>query len=195
MFGMSDAHHFRKMVAGFCMAVSPLCLLIGFAVDPDASYAFLFAGAVLMAPAALGLMHILREREAALGHMGGGMALAGVVGMAGLIGMDVNATTDLVNRVDHITGVSSAMFIVTLLLGAGYLALGMGMFRAHATASWAAACLMVAGVAFDVALIISSGGLAIASAAALVVGQGMVGLQVWRETDEAWDHTPVMGAR
>lgn len=195
MFGMSDTHHFRKMVAGFCMAFAPLCMLIGFVVEPDAAYAFLFAGAVLTVPAALGLMHMLREREVALGHIGGGMTLAGAMGMAALVGMDVAAGTDMVARVDHLDGVATAMFVVTLMLGAGYLALGMGVFRAHATESWHAACLMVAGVAFVVALLTASSGIAIASAAVLLAGQGAVGYMVWRESDEAWDNTPVLGAR
>jgi hypothetical protein len=194
MFGMSDAHHFRKMVAGFCMAIAPLCMLVGFVVDPDASYAFLFAGAVLMVPAALGLMHMLREREVALGHMGGGFAVAGLIGLAALIGMDVAGTTSLVDRVDHLDGVATAMFIVTMLAGLGYAALGMGLFRAHATAAWQAACLIVAGLALDVALLISSDGLATAAAAVLLVGQGAVGMLVWRESDEAWEHPPVLGA-
>src|SRR6476646_1468474 len=104
MFGISDAHHFRKMVAGFCMVFAPLCMLVGFVADPDAEYAFLFAGAVLMVPAALGLMHMLREREVALGHVGGGLALIGLMGMTALIGMDVGRATDLVDRSDHVTG-------------------------------------------------------------------------------------------
>src|SRR5215216_5039078 len=142
MFGISDAHHFRKMVAGFCMAVAPLCMLVGFVVDPDASYAFLFIGAVLMVPAALGLMHMLREREVALGHMGGGLSLLGLMGMAALIGMDVGGT-DLVDRVDHLSGVATWMFVATMGFGLGSAMLGMGVFRVHAMASWAAACLMI----------------------------------------------------
>jgi hypothetical protein len=195
MFGISDAHHFRKMVAGFCMTFSSLFLLVGFLTDPDASYTFLFAGVVLSVPAALGLMHMLRDREVAYGHAGGGMALVGLMGMAALIGMDVTGSTELVDRMDHIDGVATAMFIASLLFGVGYLALGMGVYRAHATASWAAACLMVGGIAFVVALLTGTGGIAIASAAALAVGQGATGLMVWRESDEAWEHTPALGSR
>src|SRR4029078_4998357 len=105
MFVLSDAHHFRKMVAGFCMVFAPLCMLVGFIADPDASYAFLFIGAVLMVPAALGLMHMLREREGACGHMGGGLSLVGLMGMAGLVGMDVGGTTGLGERRGHLTAV------------------------------------------------------------------------------------------
>src|SRR5947209_16312716 len=132
MFGISDAHHFRKMVAGFCMVFAPLCMLVGFVADPDAEYAFLFAGAVLMVPAALGLMHMLREREIALGHLGGGLALIGLMGTSALIAMDVGGSTDLVDRVNHIAGVATWMFVAAMGLGVGTAVLGMGIFRAHA---------------------------------------------------------------
>lgn len=193
MSGISDAHHFRKMVAGFCMVFAPLCMLVGFIGDPDASYAFLFIGAVLMVPAALGLMHMLREREVAFGHMGGGLSLVGLMGMAGLVGMDVGGTTDLVDRVDHLTGVGNWMFVATMGFGLGMAMLGMGVFRAHAVPSWAAACLLVGGIAFDVALIAGSAGIAIAASAAVLAGVGATGLTVWRESDDAWEHTPALG--
>lgn len=195
MFGLSDAHHFRKMVAGFCMVFAPLCMLVGFLVDPDAEYAFLFAGAVLMLPAALGLMHMLREREVAFGHVGGGLSLIGLMGVASLVGMDTGASTDLVDRVNHLSGVATWMFVAAMGLGPGIAILGMGVFRAHAAASWAAACLMIGGIALDVALVASSGGIAIAAAAVMFAGLGATGYAVWRESDDAWEHTPALGAR
>jgi hypothetical protein len=195
MFGLSDAHHFRKMVAGFCMVFAPLFVLVGLLMDPDSSYVFLFVGALMSVPAALGLMHMLREREVAFGHAGGGMAVTGLMGMAALIGTDVAGSTDLINRVDHLSGVVTMLFIVSLLYGAGVLTLGMGLYRAHATTSWATACLMIGGIAFDVALIASSPGVAIVGVAAIVIAQGTMGLEVWRESDEAWEHTPALGAR
>src|SRR4051795_810715 len=179
MFGISDAHHFRKMVAGFCMLFAPICMLIGFSVDPDAAYAFLFVGAILMVPAALGLMHMLREREVAFGHLGGGLSLIGLMGMTGLVGMDVGGTTHLIDRVDHLSGVGNWMFVATMGFGLGMAMLGMGVFRAHAVMSWAAACLMVGGVAFDVALLAGSGGIAIAGAAIMLAGLGTTGYVVW----------------
>jgi hypothetical protein len=193
MFGISDAHHFRKMVAGFCMVFAPLCMLVGFVVDPDASYAFLFVGAILMVPAALGLMHMLREREVAMGHMGGGLSLVGLMGTAGLIGMDVGGTTDLVDRVDHLAGVANWMFVAAMGFGLGMTMLGVGVFRAHAVMSWSAPCLMIGGIAFDVALLTSSAGIAIAASAAMLAGLGATGFTVWRESDEAWEHTPALG--
>jgi len=195
MFGISDAHHFRKMVAGFCMLFAPICMLIGFSVDPDAAYAFLFVGAILMVPAALGLMHMLREREVAFGHLGGGLSLVGLMGMTALVGMDVSGATKLVDRVNHLVGVGHWMFVAAMGFGLGMMLLGMGTFRAHAIASWAAACLMVGGVAFDAGLLAHSGGVAIASAAVMLIGLASTGYVVWRESDDAWEHTPALGAR
>lgn len=200
MFGLSDAHHFRKMVAGFCMVFAPLFVLVGLVLDPDASYVFMFIGTLLSVPPVLGLMHMLREREVALGHVGGGLALVGLMSTAALVGMDVAAwqaagsavtdTATIVHRVDHMDGIATAMFIGSLLFGAGCLALGMGLYRAHAAPSWSAACLMVGGIAFAVALIASSLGVAIVGVAAVVIGQGTIGMTVWRESDEAWERTP-----
>ena len=194
MFGISDAHHFRKMVAGFCMLFAPLCVLVGFIVDPDASYAFLFVGAILMVPAVLGLMHMLREREVAYGHVGGGMSLIGVMGIAALVGMDVTGSTDLVDRADHLSGVATWMFVATMAFGLGSAVLAMGVFRAHAVHSWAAACLMIGGPAFDVALLANSAGIAIAASAVMLAGLGVTGYTVWRESDDAWERAPALGS-
>jgi len=195
MFGISDAHHFRKMVAGFCMVFAPLCMLVGFVVDPDASYALLFVGAILMVPAALGFVHMLREREVAFGHLGGGLSLIGLMGLVGLVGMDVGGTTDLVDRVNHLAGVANWMFVATMGFGLGMAMLGVGVFRARAMPSWAAACLMIGGIAFDVALLASSAGIATAASAVMFAGIGTTGLMVWRESDDAWESTPALGAR
>ena len=35
MTGLSNAHHFRKMVAGFCMVCAPLLLLVGLVIHPE----------------------------------------------------------------------------------------------------------------------------------------------------------------
>ena len=35
MTGLSNAHHFRKMVAGFCMVCAPLLLLTGLVIHPE----------------------------------------------------------------------------------------------------------------------------------------------------------------
>ena len=101
MNGLSNSHHFRKTVAGICMVGAPLLLLLSLIVesrigtsedsfvigrvgDPDTGsleQMLLVAGLVLMVPAVLGLMHMLRERESAIGHAGGAVALLGLLVM------------------------------------------------------------------------------------------------------------------
>src|SRR4051812_19832372 len=106
---LSDAHHFRKMVAGACMVVAPLVLLVAMVIHPassmneatqvatiqdnlDAWYvAHLLAliSIAVMVPALLGLMHMLREREVAFGHVGGGLGMLGLLAFAGIVGMEL----------------------------------------------------------------------------------------------------------
>jgi hypothetical protein len=220
MFGISDAHHFRKMVAGFCMIFAPLFVLVGFIIRPAIStnesaqlttvaghmdgwylsHLLMFVGVVLAVPAALGLMHMLREREVSYGHIGGGLALFGLMATGALVGMDMvvwqmgagthGEMASLLHRVAHTTGIVVPFIGGSLLLGVGYLALGMGLYRARATVSWAAACLMIGGIAIDVALLASSMPLAIAAAAVFLIGQGAIGRMVWSESDDAWERTP-----
>src|SRR4051812_35156442 len=101
---VSDSHHFRKTVAGWCMVAAPLLALISFVISPRletkaakqlvaadghpdrylASGMIGLVAIILLVGAVLGLMHMLREREVALGHVGGVLAMVGtLVSMAG----------------------------------------------------------------------------------------------------------------
>ena len=182
MNGLSNAHHFRKIVAGICMAVAPLLLLLALIVesaigtsedsyvigrvgDPDTGsleQMLLVGGLVLMVPAMLGLMHMLREREVELGHIGGAVALFGVL-------------------------------VMPFAWMAGMILLAAGLFRAHAVEPAMALCIAAAA-----ALLAAGGGfesevLALAGAAVMLVGLGGTGWMVLKETDEEWEHTPVHG--
>ena len=42
-----------------------------------------------MVPAVLGLMHMMREREVAFGHVGGGLAMLGLLAFAGIVAMEL----------------------------------------------------------------------------------------------------------
>src|SRR3954464_2367615 len=106
---LSDAHHSRKIVAGACMVVAPLVLLAAMIIHPasdineatqvatiqdnlDAWYvAHLLAliSIALTVPAVLGLMHMLREREVAFGHVGGGLAMLGLLAFTGIVAMEL----------------------------------------------------------------------------------------------------------
>src|SRR5213076_2829143 len=95
----------------------------------------------------------------------------------------------LLHRVDHTSGIVIPFFVGGLLFGAGMLALGMGLYRARAAASWFAACLMVGGILFDVGMLTTSLPMAIVAAAFILVGQGSIGRMVWSESDDEWERT------
>src|SRR3954468_17552154 len=108
MRGLYDAHHFRRMVAGTCMVFGPLLALVSGIVQPDpklneaqqlavvvghmdawyAAQVIALVSIALAVPAVLGLMHMLREREVAWGHVGGGLGLIGLLGITGVVAIE-----------------------------------------------------------------------------------------------------------
>lgn len=219
MLGISDAHHFRKMVAGFCMIAAPLLVLVGVIIRPElkrdaadqfgvvaanmdswaASHVFLFAGTVLAVPAALGLMHMLRERQVAFGHMGGAMLVAGLMAVAGIIGMNMvlwqmaegsrAEMVALLERMTDATAIVVPFFVLSLFTGAGLMLLGLGLYRAGVVHNWMAACVGLAGVLFLVESLAFSSMAGVIGAALLFAGLGSIGRTVWSESDEAWADT------
>jgi hypothetical protein len=218
---LSDAHHFRKMVAGACMVVAPVVLLVSMVIHPasdmneaaqvatiadnlDAWYvAHLLAliSIALTVPVVLGLMHMLREREVAFGHVGGGLAMLGLLAFAGVVAMELvmwqmvaggstREAVALLERLNDTAGIVIPFVLVSFGFALGVACLAIGLYRARAVQSWmaisVAAGAILLGVAFGAAL----NWLAIVAAAFLVVGLGAIGRMVLRETDEAWEHTP-----
>jgi len=176
---LTDAHHLRKLVAGICMIVAPMLLLvamilerrvgasedsfvIGRVGDPDTGsleQMLLVAGLVAMVPATLGLMHMLREREVSYGHVGGAIALLGLL-------------------------------VMPYAWMAGLAILAIGLYRARVVQSTTALCIAVAA-----ALLAAGGGfeseiLGILGSAVMLVGLGGGGWSVLRGPDEDWEHTP-----
>jgi hypothetical protein len=108
MFKVSDPHHFRKTLAGLCMVLAPIVLLVGMVLHPErktdeaaqlavvadnldmwfVAHLLVLASLVLAVPAVLGLMHMLREREVAFGHFGGAFAMFGLLALTGLVAID-----------------------------------------------------------------------------------------------------------
>lgn len=221
MFDFSNAHHFRKTVAGLCMMVAPMMLLAGVVIHPERhtdaaaqlrvvaanldawylSHLLILMSVVLLVPAVLGLMHMLRERQVAWGHVGGGLAMLGLLAVTMLVAVDgfvawqaaaANSPemTALFERLNGAAGFVIPVYIVALLFAVGTAVLAMGLMRARATQSWHALSIaagavlmtiggMTAGVVFDVA-----------GAGLLLAGFGSVGRVVLAETDSEWEHTP-----
>lgn len=218
---LSDAHHFRKMVAGACMVVAPLVLLVAMVIHPasdmneatqvatiqdnlDAWYvAHLLAliSIAVMVPAVLGLMHMLREREVASGHLGGGLAMVGLLAFAGIVGMEMamwqmvaggstREAVGLLERLNDTTGIVIPFLLVSFGFSLGLACLAYGLLRARFVQSWMAIFVAVGAIVFGFAIGTAMNWLAIVGAAFLVVGLGAIGRMVLRETDEAWEHTP-----
>ena len=221
MFDISDAHHFRKMIAGWCMIFSPVLALAATIVSPQLhtdeaaqlavvgahpdrwylSNLFALAAIVLAVPAVLGLMHMLRERRAAVGHVGGGLALFGLLMLMAqtavamvvwqmVAGGDQAQMAALWDRVNTTTGMFIPFFLGQFAFGLGFLVLAWGLWMARAVHWTMALCLAAGAVAVNVGFPTASLTLAIIGAAILVVGLGSIGRMVLAETDEDWEHTP-----
>ena len=218
---LSDAHHSRKVVAGACMVVAPILLLVAMVIHPasdmdeatqvatiadnlDAWYtAHLLAlvSIALTVPALLGLMHMLREREVTLGHVGGGLAMLGLLAFVGLVAMelvlwqlvgngDTGAAVSLLKGLNETAGLVIPFVLVSFGFSIGMALLAVGLYRARAVQSWMAVCVGVGSILFGLGIATAMNWLTIVAAAFLVVGVGSIGRMVLRETDEAWEHTP-----
>jgi uncharacterized membrane protein len=222
MSTLSDAHHFRKTVAGICMFLAPALFLVSailapssknnagdilnaVAANPDRFYQSTVVGivaTVLLVPALLGLMHMLREREVALGHLGGGLALLGSLVLMLFWGValmqwqmvrgagDRTQMTSLLDRFMHTTGTQVFLFL-GLALTIGLVVLALGLWRARAV-HWSIAGALAAG-----AVVLQAGFFVgneaayyIVASAILFVALATIGRMVLTETDEAWEHTP-----
>jgi hypothetical protein len=223
MLRVSDPHHFRKTLAGACMMLAPIVLLAGMVIHPERktdeaaqlavvadnldawfiAHLLVAVSLLLVVPAVLGLMHMLREREVALAHVGGGLALAGILAVTGLVaidgfvgwqmgaaGADRAEMTALLERVNETAGVFIPFYLMSFAFALGIVVLAFGLYRARAVQWWMAAFLAIAAVLLAIAGPTASDVLSIVGAAFLVVGLGSIGRLVLTESDEDWEHTP-----
>jgi hypothetical protein len=111
----SDASHFRRLVAGFCLIVAPAVLLFGALIHPQGkdaaaahlavvgedpgryalAHALLLLGLALFLPVVLALMHLLRDHGTTFGHLGGGFAMIGLFGAAAVVAVDGIAVSQM----------------------------------------------------------------------------------------------------
>ena len=221
MSRLSDSHHFRKTIAGMCMIAAPLLLLVGMVIHPErktdvgdqlavaanhmdawfAAHLIVAVSLVLAVPAVLGLMHMLREREVAFGHLGGGLAMIGLLATTGVVAIDgfvgwqaaaspSSEMTALFERVTETAGVVIPFFLMSLAFTVGMLFLAAGLYRARAVQSWTAAMLAIGSIVFAIGNVMAGDLLSIVGAAVLLVGFVQVGRMVLAESDEDWEHTP-----
>jgi hypothetical protein len=219
---LSDSHHFRKMVAGVCMIAAPLLFLVAVIVHPEMktdeaaqlavvrenldawyiAHLIALAAVVLFVPVVLGLMHMLREREVAYGHVGGALGLLGLIAFAGTVaiefvvwqmaqaGADEVQMAALLERVNETAGVFIPFFLLVFAVSLGLLVLAAGLYRARAVQSWMAVLIAIGAVLAAIGFPTASEALLIVAGAFLLVGLGSTGRMVLTESDADWEHTP-----
>jgi hypothetical protein len=100
MLRIKDPSNFRRTLVGLCLIVAPLILFAASLIEPtsegdevrewlpelaeepgrnDAATTLFIVGFVLLVPALIGLVHLIRERGIVLGHIGGVLAVLGTI--------------------------------------------------------------------------------------------------------------------
>jgi hypothetical protein len=204
------------------MVAAPLVLLGGMVVHPERSndaremlrviadspdrwyvaHLLVLVAVVLAVPAVLGLMHMLREREVGWGHVGGGLALIGLLATMGVLATDGFAAWQMAKAGDAGTYAAllerledSAGYFIPFVLGTfafalGLVALCVGLYRARAVQSWMALFIAIGAILLAIGFPTASGALDIIGSAFILVGLGSIGRLVLSESDEEWEHTP-----
>ena len=226
MLKIWDAANFRRTLAGLCLIAAPLAILASevslhlvtpknpldtgqqlaiIAENPGTWQLAILLGllaAILFVPAILGMVHLLRGRGVVLGHIGGGLALIGVLGLAGhqallsafgeiakagtALGLDQGLMVKVTERMeDSVIGAIIVLLMWLLGLFFGLILLSIGLYRARFVPIWVVACPILALVsAFlpftsDVPKLISVG--------FLIAGLGAIGLKVLALSDQEWE--------
>jgi len=212
-----DTANFRRTLAGVCLITQPFLNLISVAISPqqstDTSEQLAMIGAnptrflisslldllwlVLLIPAVLGLLHLLRARGALLGHIGCGFVLAGAVGAAAYRGINLAQLQVAQSALDQgqvlaAFGQASLGSVVVMLISAiglivGYALLAVGLWRTRAAPRGASA-LIVAFLVVDIFGLTAGGnkGVLLVAHTLLLVGLGWIGVRMLAMSDAQW---------
>lgn len=216
MLKINDANNFRRTAVGLCLIAGPLAALIGGLVAPwegtgDAavwlqvlaenpvrgqiSAVLLYLGYLLVAVGIFGMIHLLRRRAVALGHVAGALAIWGWVTMPGLLITDFydlslaealgpREGAAIAERGQDYAG--AAIMGVPVLLGVvGLLLLSVALWRSGFAPAWVPLVLLVGNAAgfydaYSLAFFTTWWAL-------WLVALGYVGLKVLRMSDEDWE--------
>ncbi|MFC0863290.1 hypothetical protein ACFHYQ_13400 [Sphaerimonospora cavernae] len=101
---IANANSFRRLAAGACLVLAPLCLLLGMVVDPyehgdvmayannpgaaGVSATLLHYAWVLWVPAVLGLVHLVRGRGVVLANLAGAATVLGLINFSSMMVVD-----------------------------------------------------------------------------------------------------------
>lgn len=155
---------------------------------------------ILAVFAVLGFLHLLREKDATLGYVGGATAIASMVLIAVSGGVEAAAnalarsgvTSDTVAVYeDIVTGPAGWMLVIGgVLMGVGLLMLAVNLYETRVVPEPSAFLLGLFAVGQFIGFAIFSTPMVLASFAALAIATIPVGYMLLTETDEQWKHTP-----
>jgi hypothetical protein len=219
MHYLSDPNRFPRITAGICLIAAPLALLVGTVIHPGlrlserAQLALIaqhpdrwyvnhilgFMSMILFVPAVFGVVHILREREAVLAHLGGTLTFLGLIAFEGLIvaygfvawqmATSDSSTTEMValaHRLKHTAGVVIPLGLMSAMLVPGLGLLAIGLIRAGAPQRWAGPLAPLGAALFLIGGQTAHMTLMIAGTTCMLVGLGTIGLRVLQTSDAKW---------
>lgn len=219
MFGLSDPRHFRRLLAAYCLIAAPVVLLIGATVHPQSkdvatehlavvadnparyyvAHAILLAGLVLLLPALLGIMHLLRERATAFGLIGGGLAMIGLFGAASIVAVDgitisqmgqpqanVEEMAALLDRIKESAGLRAIAVVGAVSFLVGMLLLAYGVWREKVVQPLVAGLIAAAAITFFVGQVIDNQIIFAIAFAIYLIGFGLLGRRILAQSDEEW---------
>jgi len=217
------ARRLRRYTAGAALILFPALLVPQAVIDPAgggsgevmyaaatdqrsaliASLALLLISGMLMAPAAVGILHQARDRGAALANVGAVLAVLGGFGHAGiaffyllslpLAGGDKVEMVAYIERLNASPALAAVAFPLILCFGLGVLTLPWAAWRAGFVGWWGPAVVTV-GVLLQFGLPFDSTAVTLAVLVAITVVFGYLGLRVLRMTDAEWDRVPAPAA-
>jgi len=223
---LSNATRFRRTTAGLCLILAPLFLLISDlletrdptktipelldaiyerAVANEVAFAFAIYGFALMVPAVIGMIHLLRHRSVALGHIAGVFVIVGLLSFAFVggtefllygAGADPALNREMVIALNERIGASCFynMINLTEILGfiLGFALLGLALFRARVVPRIFGVLLAV-GILSCLFLASFYAGVFISDAVYLTA-LAFIGVFVLRQSDDEWARPPERNA-
>ena len=225
MLKIWNATNFRRTLGGLCLIVAPLLHYAaehlistgtnnGMASDwlanaaqyhdglVEATYLDILSG-ILLIPAFVAIVHVVRGRGVVLVHIGVALALVAValntfvdagvnlmVGVMGSPGLDASAMTALIQK-SLITPstLSTPTFLGFLLQLPAYFLIGIAAWRSRFGYRWAGPLISIAVLAafFNV---VQSDIIEFVADALLVVGLAAIGFRMLLMPDSAWESAP-----
>ena len=166
----------------------------------QAAHAIGFVAILAFAPAVLGLAFLIRKRQPTLGLAAGGLAIAGLLGLAAAITIDgfawavagelsanpevgSNGAAAALKELQE-SGWSYVYYLAPLGFIVGMVMLVAGAARQGAVPTWAAALLALAVLMVGTETAIASNAYFVAGATVLLAGGVAVALPILRMTDE-----------